>query len=215
MKKCSIIWILITLSVSALAQRDSNVKKVIGPKSIAISVGVGASTIGVLVEDPFDLAGSGVSIISVKPSYNIMLDYNDTRKSGAGIAIAYQQLSYLKAYNGGNQADYFLVNASRLNVGIRFLWHFSKISHSDFYMGFRLGVSYWQYNESLNPNFHFGPYTYVPTPASPWTKTDPSVQLLLGYKGYLSEHIGLHIEAGLGTPYYAEGGLTYRFYAQR
>jgi hypothetical protein len=212
--KYSIVVIFIILSIPVLAQKDSTAKPSLEPQSMAISGGIGVSTISLVV--PVNSGVAEGNPISIGPAYNFMLDYNSIRKFSAGIAIAYQQLSYVPGDNQGYSQNAFIDNASRLNIGIRYLMHFSKVSYSDVYIGIRMGVSYWRDNESLNPNYHSSsPYVSAPIPASPWTKTKASVQLLVGYKVYSLDNIGMQIEAGLGTPYYAEAGLTYRIHTRQ
>ena len=209
---------LIMLSIAVLAQRDSSTLRGAYKTSLAVSAGVGASTIYVIAENPLNQlinGGPGANIISVGPAYNCMLDYRTTIRASFGIALAYQQLSYNPS--DGREASWFIDNASRLNVGIRILEHFSKYPNADLYMGIRFGISFWSYDEILDQAYVSaqGPYYATPTPAGTWTETKGSVQILIGFKGYLSDYIGLHLEAGLGTPYYAEVGLTYRFYTRQ
>jgi hypothetical protein len=218
--KFLIVGILILLSIPAVAQNDGAVMSYLDPRSIDISAGIGASTIYAVVENTIGhliSGGSGAQMISVSPSYNCMFDYSPKRRASFGIAMAYQQLTYNPADRNGNTASWFIDNASRLNVGVRILEHFSNDPNADLYMGLRFGVSSWSYDETINQAFVSanGPNYSAPTPAGHSAISLGSVQILIGYKLYLSDHIGIHIEAGIGTPYYAEAGLTYRIYTRR
>ncbi|HWY97533.1 MAG TPA: hypothetical protein VNY36_00490, partial [Bacteroidia bacterium] len=101
---------------------------------------------------------------------------------------------------------------SRTNAALRILAHLPlNTKFVEFYGGIRPGICYWQDNPSANNN----PY-HNTTQTTPFTflgstnETAFSLQFLFGMHVYVNKFIGLHFEAGIGSPYLAECGLSIR-----
>lgn len=149
------------------------------------------------------------SCYSITPNVGITADYGLNRKWSFGLAASYQ--SEIVRDN-----DYSLLNPNKLtrtNWALRLLKHLSKRNPNiDDYIGLRVGYSYWidkpiltgenQYSSGVVPPFYFinKPNAFV-----------PSFQVLYGLRGYISSSMGIHFEIGIGSPYLAEGGLSFRF----
>ncbi|HSY76399.1 MAG TPA: hypothetical protein VK890_06060, partial [Bacteroidia bacterium] len=77
-------------------------------------------------------------------------------------------------------------------------------SNMQVYCGFRGGVSYWTDIVTPTPSANS---TVQPT--VPNNTAYPSIQAPIGVR-FFAGPIGFHVEAALGTPYFIEGGLTFR-----
>jgi hypothetical protein len=150
---------------------------------------------------------NGTVSISTIPEINTTADYGLSDKFSLGLGIGYQSATI--SVNGFNDTanGYTNQNASvsisRLNIGIRPIFHFGSNPNIDFYLGFRVGVSIWSFGvSSTDPNYSFG---------GKFTGALPSFQALIGLKGYFSPLVGGHIEFAIGTPYLIEAGVSFRF----
>jgi len=153
------------------------------------------------------------SCYSIIPNIGGTVDYGLTQKSSIGLAVSYQ--SEVVQDN-----DYSFLNAnkiSRTNFAVRFLKHLNK-RHPNFdnYFGLRVGCSYWVdkpissgENQNLAVSIPF--YYFLETPNS----LVPSIQFLFGMRFYFNDTIGIHIEAGIGSPYLVESGISFRFKTQK
>lgn len=153
-----------------------------------------------------NVTGGTITSIGI-PEINATGDYALSSRFSLGLGIGYQSGGF--TVKGFSDSSNGLVNQSatidisRLNIGIRPIFHFGSNPDVDFYMGFRVGVSIWNVGlTSTDPNFNF---------LGKFTGTLPSFQALLGFKGYFSPVVGAHIEVAVGTPYFVEAGLSFRF----
>lgn len=106
----------------------------------------------------------------------------------------------------GSGAERLQVDARRTVLGLRALFHYLNREKTEFYSGFRVGVSF------VRRSTHSGYYEYdlPPTTVLPGyhatikPKTNPfSAQLILfGARHYPLEFLGFGGELGLGAPYY-------------
>ncbi len=157
---------------------------------------------------------------SITPNIGVTGDYGFLKWLSIGIAGSYQSETVNwtpadLAFSGQQQSSSFpyIDKVSRLNIAGRFLFHLIRNENLDFYTGFRAGVSYWHdatYTiDTINPTT----FIYLKTPAYFIGKSSlmvPSFQYLWGLRIYPSKNIGIHIEAGIGSPYLVEGGVTFR-----
>ncbi|HXP50375.1 MAG TPA: hypothetical protein VN922_10490, partial [Bacteroidia bacterium] len=100
---------------------------------------------------------------------------------------------------------------SRLNIGVRASYHLNKFNlRFDDYIGIRLGCSYW-HDIFICPSS----YGYVGSPEysiGAATLYKPSFQVFYGLSLFPSGGcVGFNFEIGIGTPYFGEGGITFRF----
>jgi hypothetical protein len=133
--------------------------------------------------------------------YNGTIDYGFKNNATLGIGIAYQIASGITDHN----ANACVKDITRLNIAVRYLRYLISTRHIEIYYGLRVGFSIWTDNviKSGTPP----PYP-LPTLGDP-TTIDPSLQVPIGIR-FLIGPIGIHLEAAIGAPYFAEGGATVR-----
>ncbi len=174
---------------------------------LVVNGGAGYSFLGTSIWKFIYFPTTG-QVTSVSVPYSGTVDFGLSDKFSVGLGCAYQSLTdnidwgsfYLRKDEVVDE------KMSRLNTAVRLLYHFDASDNADLYMGFRTGLSFWkETNDSGDPYF---------TPTIP-NKTFPSIQYLLGFRLYIAAGIGIHGEIGLGTPYLAEGGLSFRIYSNK
>jgi hypothetical protein len=174
-----------------------------------ISIGVGGSAIGLYFEA--EEYGPGTDNNASK-AFNFNVDCAFTDHVSAGLATTYQQF-YIEYndyqwYNEDDSAfvtSNFFEGLSRTNLALRALYHLNLGTFRprfDPYVGFRAGYSLWRYNHD--------------SPDPEWQELDLdrtwlSYQVLAGAKFYINDHIGMHLDLGLGTPYLIAVGINYKF----
>jgi len=210
--KQNITIVLLGLSLAGFAQTDSlNHQRSLKHK-VLVSVGTGYSTILSYVYD-VSSEDERSKPISQSLVYNGTIDYGITDSATIGIAVAYQSAiaypSYIY-YEGVNSLKTQYPNTehfTRLNTSVRALYRFLSKRNYELYTGVRAGLSFWTDMIVANPN---APYVYQ----APTLKANhvvlPSFQVPIGIRVFMGS-IGLHFEAAIGTPYFAEIGLTYKF----
>jgi len=158
-------------------------------------------------------AGNGFICSSILPNIGGTIDFGISKGFSIGITGSYQNetVDYALPQN-------FTDKVSRTNVAFRFLLHLCKTNNKlDDYLGFRFGASYWHdtpspdnvvgaYNYNGNPQYIYNTITFLQNTSS----LVGSFQILYGLRLYTSDNIGLHFEIGIGSPYLAEGGITFR-----
>jgi len=171
---------------------------------LCVNAGVGSSTIFLLL-DALQSNQTNASIsYAITPAYNLMADQALGNVVSLGLAIGYQADIITTRDYANTQTGYYETvteNLSRLNVGMRVLFHFTHGDHFDAYSGLRIGLSHWNDDNNANdPNYALvkGNLNF------------PSFQLLYGMKFYFTDDVGLHLELALGTPYFIEGGLSFK-----
>jgi hypothetical protein len=140
---------------------------------------------------------------SITPNLGGAIDFGILKWISIGLAASYQ--SETANWSPSNNTAPFLFSdkITRTNLAGRFLFHVPNLNKSDLYFGLRIGESYYQDIPSSDNN-------------TPWlflTKSNLTVnsfQVLFGLRIYLTDFVGIHFETGIGTPYLAEGGLTFR-----
>ena len=204
MKNLLIYLFLTTYSLSLSAQGHINKDSILASKigQVTINAGAGGSLIYWLEEGI--LGGTGYTNTTMSPVASLIADYRCTPRSSIGLAVAFQSTTGTpgdgdeNTFGNGNYTEYI----TRTNVAFRYLVHFGKSDDFDFYMGPRIGASFWTDYVGGFPNFPF--------PAMYNDLVRFSFQFLMGFQVYFASFFGIHIEAAVGSPYFAEGGFTFR-----
>jgi hypothetical protein len=191
--------ILLAVSFGAFAQTDSTSKHRSVKGQLCVNAGIGESTIFT-----FLYSGQQAPLYNLSRSlvYNSMVDYGVSDKVMVGIGSAYQ------SGTGSPEAMHelgYTENFTRLNISARILYVVYSTRNMQVYCGFRGGVSYWT-------------DVVTPTPSAGSTVQTtignniayPSVQAPIGIRLFAGP-VGFHVEAALGTPYFMEGGISFRF----
>ena len=127
------------------------------------------------------------------------VDFGLVKGFSYGIGISYQGFTLTE--NGYSNYTPTTFNIYVTNAAVRALYHFGS-KDLEGYTGIRLGYSFWRDN---GYNFQNVPTT------DPYNQNLPTLQVLVGVSAFVSSAIGVHIELGLGTPYVAETGITFKF----
>ncbi len=153
----------------------------------------------------------GPFFISETPAYNCTIDYTFFGKLSIGVGGAYQAVNdnpYEQPTSSGTDAFWATEKVIRYNISGRILYHFIQENKIDLYAGVRAGESIWMDSwVTYNPP---SPNVSANLSKAPGTKTG-SVQALIGFSVFPIYNIGFHVEAAIGTPYFLEGGITFRF----
>ena len=190
---------LLAISIATFAQTDSASKRMSVKKQVYVNAGIGESTIFT-----FLYSGQQAPLYNLSRSlvYNTTVDYGITDKVMVGMGAAYQ------SGTGSTEAMHelgYTENYTRLNISARVLYVVYSTRNMQVYFGFRGGVSYW--TDKITPTPSTGS-AVQPTVGN--NTAYPSVQAPIGVR-FFAGPVGFHIEAALGTPYFMEGGLTFRF----
>ncbi len=176
-----------------------------GKGAFIINAGVGYSTIFVAVEGALPIKGASIQVpTSVSPAINLTGDYSFRNDQSVGICVTYQKLNDIPQTENTSITGY-TESITRTNIALRYLFHFIKNTNTDTYVGTRIGLSFWV--DGILP-LSSQQYTQLAMGRSSFVL--PSLQLLFGYRRYFSNTIGVHVELGIGTPYLAEAGITFR-----
>jgi hypothetical protein len=210
--KKGIILFFCIICLVGFAQKDSittpsassitvNSKHVSIHRKVFIAGGVGCSTIQVYLyglgggrDQP---EGTGQSIV-----YNGTVDYGISNRITIGTCVAYQSATGTIYRDGLTGPSEF---TTRLNLSARALFDILSKPNFEIYCGVRSGISYWTDKLSAEPT---GGYQFQPTLGKEHT-IYPSIQVPIGVRFFFG-HFGLHAELAVGTPYFAEGGITFR-----
>ncbi|MFH1319941.1 MAG: hypothetical protein ABII90_04720, partial [Bacteroidota bacterium] len=144
-----------------------------------------------------------------EPVISSMYDVGIADFFSMGLAVSYHKFGldfweykWDTSSTGNYVVEDFTETRTLLNIGVRPLFHFGGNENLDFYAGARLGYSQWTYKETTsNPDYD---------PEN--SKNSPiSVQVLFGFRAYLSDVFGIHIETAVGTPYLITLGWNLKF----
>jgi len=204
LKHFQVLVYFLFLSVLVSAQKDSG--KTVSNKhesiegQIYISGGIGQSTILSRIYYVVNAPDNPAYGVSQSVVYNGIIDYGISKKLSIGAGIAYQTATGVP-YTGSSNQIGLIENLSRLNISTRILSEVASTKNFEFYIGFRVGVSYWT-------------DITIPYPVNQLTLGNTytrniSFQFPIGIR-YFINYLGLHIEAAIGTPYFIEAGLTIR-----
>ncbi|MGP8215326.1 MAG: hypothetical protein ACLQQ4_07170 [Bacteroidia bacterium] len=165
---------------------------------------------------PAYLSAPVIKFVSL--AYNLSVDYRVYKNSYFSVVSSYQYINDLPC----SQVDptQQLETISRLNIGVRYLYntHFNKDNDTnkrlELFAGGRIGLSCWRdiLPAGTDLKYHYLIYSSL-------SLVSFQVLFVLRYypfyfskiKSDFLKNIGLDIEGGLGTPYYLEGGLVYKF----
>jgi hypothetical protein len=149
------------------------------------------------------------------------LDVGITEYFSMGVAGSYQSetVNWSPEYGNSGQTTWpYSDKITRINYALRFLGHCPEDwvgKYIDVYAGIRMGESRWQdipsqSNINLPPTIsYFNGQTTVYFINKP-NEVVPSFQALVGLRFFPIYNLGIHIELGLGSPYLAQTGLTFR-----
>jgi hypothetical protein len=206
MKKISLSLLL---AVVALFSGINNAKAQNETGQVSVSAGVGFSVLfGVINIAENQATDEGITH-STLPALNMNIDYGISPKFSLGLGVGYQSTTinytnYEATTSSGYDSLYnFGVTISRLNIGLRPIYHFGKNDKLDIYTGGRIGLSIWSISTTASVPGYSGPFQY--------SGVLPSFQYLFGMKAYFTPSFGAHFEVAIGTPYLIEAGLNYRF----
>ena len=177
------------LSLPALAQIDKGAS--------IINVGVGYS----LFSSPSSASFASSTESSI-PVISATYDYAIVDHFSYGIGLSYQQFTQTQTYYNNGANTNYTQNIYVTNAGIRALYHFGS-PMLEGYTGIRMGYSFWTSNQPTVQQGYYGPTNY--------NKNVPSFMAILGMRASLSDAIAVHLEIGLGSPYAAETGISFKF----
>jgi hypothetical protein len=194
MKKTFLSFSLCALllnSGKAIAQNNTG--------QVIINTGVGFSLFGQLSSISQGNDGYNAQPTSATPVFSCSVDYGISSGFSYGGGISVQSFkTYIEVQNPGYIYQYQEDDVTFTNINVRGFYHIlpnNKII--DFYTGISMGYSFWSQTVSNgnNPDYSI---------------SYPSFMVLIGIRGYITNVVGFYIELGLGTPYCAETGLSFR-----
>ncbi len=202
-KVCSLIFLSFAFFPSFAQQENGSVVGIHG----------GLSWIGVFANlvDQYNVV-SEIST-STPPALEISYDYRIANNLSIGLGLARQAFTLrYRNYeyedpNGNDQVDNFRTDLTRLNVGIRGLFHYFRSERREMYSGIRLGITHWSFDTNAkDPTYKLADYVNYAL------GTQPSFQVILfGFRGYFTSHIGGNVETAIGAPHFVSFGLVYRW----
>ena len=207
MKKLTLIAIFIG---SLLFSTANHAKAQNQQGEITVNAGAGYSLIFAII-DPLVKASitSGNVTSNAPPVFNGTVDYAFNSWFSLGIGIGYQSITVnINNFTDSNNTPYLYnqnasASVSRLNIGLRPCFHLGKNPNVDPYFGLKVGVSIWSFAlTSTDPNYNL---------PLPYSGTVPAFQAFFGLKGYFLPFMGAHFEIAVGSPYFIEAGLNFRF----
>ncbi|MEN0045829.1 MAG: hypothetical protein AAF806_02085 [Bacteroidota bacterium] len=220
MRKCFSLGIAICFAFGLFAQNDTY--------KHTFHVGAGLTGIGFILNLADDInlddatfeieseditAASGRFMGNAVPAIQLSYDYGLAKWFSLGAGVSYQRLgfdftdfSYTDGQNQNNQVGDLSVDANRLNITLRTLFHYGNSDKIDMYSGFRLGITSWGLNvDASDPDIEEDFQT------SPFAGIVPTGQIIpFALRAYLSEKLGLSFELGIGAPHAIALGLNYR-----
>lgn len=170
------------------------------PGQQVVTVGAGSSVLGFALR----LASTALSLNGQRLSITPMLSagYDNALDSVFSLGFIYSVQTFTLSQQSGNYTDKFSIVHN--NFAFRSLLHLTKKSEkNDFYMGARIGYSLFNFRSTL-------PVNNIPNEAFSLF-SGYSFQALMGYRGYLTEDIGIGFEFAFGRPYWSSIFLCYRF----
>ncbi len=191
-------------SIASFAQKTDG--------GFAMNAGAGFSMFGILGSINLNIPDE-VSLESNSTTcWTGALDFGMQNHLSIGLGGGYQSIDQtVKDYqyvdeNGNETIGEFSYSLSRINAGLRLLYHFGNGS-IDAYIGVKPGVNIYQFG--TNSNFP------IPT----WVRassTTFALQIIpIGLRAYLNDNIGLFFETGVGAPSFISGGLCIGFEKQQ
>lgn len=134
-----------------------------------------------------------------------MYDYGIAESFSIGAAFSYQSWTFGYNEYTKDSVTYkgdFKDRASRINFGIRPLFHFGSNENLDTYVGARLSFTQWSYiSDSQNDKSESDIFGANPI----------KFQALFGMRYFANDFIGFNMEFAVGPTYFAMFGLNLRF----
>lgn len=187
MKKLFLLSLLALILSNAVHAQNETYKS-------TICVNGGFSLVGTIIS-----AANGET--SSVPAIQVTYDYGLEKWFSLGAAVSYQSMKI--DYTDMTYGNY-KTSLDRLNVALRALFHYANSGKADLYSGLRLGYTNWNVSStSTDPD-------YDPNSVFKGGGFAPQV-ILVGFRGYFTDHIGLNSELTVGAPHYFSIGLNYRF----
>ncbi len=173
---------------------------------------VGLSGIGILANVADRLNMAEAVEVNLTPALHMAYDYFYTNNVSLGLAVTYQSISvtyrnYTYEENGQTITNDYGTQLKRFNASLRGLFWYNPGSRVKLYSGLRLGFSNWSADTTV-PDPTYDPDRFINI--SLGANFAPQL-LLLGTDIALTQHIYLSAELAIGAPYFASGGLTYRW----
>lgn len=145
-----------------------------------------------------NIVETGFSVSNIIPNIGCTIDYNITNYFSIGAASSYQS-EIINVRGAGSDIE----KITRISLNFRTLFHLNKRNRNKFdhYIGTRFGLDYWGdvFQNGSSGHFLTNPNQFI-----------PSFQVFYGMRIYFTNNIGVQCEVGIGEPYLAEGGLTFR-----
>ncbi len=203
-KKLLPLFIILITMTHAMAQNNEF-------KSTA-SMNVGFSLVGSLFNIADNYSNSTEVSSYALPAFQFNYDRGLQKWFSLGAAVSYQAMglsykNYEYQEGGSTVSEDFKTTFSRLNVGIRPLFHYGNINRIDMYSGLRIGLTNWSVNtDTSDPSYD--PENDI----SFGEGTNFSAQVILyGLRGYFTDNIGANFELAIGAPHFFSMGLNYRW----
>jgi Outer membrane protein beta-barrel domain len=151
------------------------------------------------------------------PSFSFSYDYGITKWFSLGGSASWNRVKVgadrivinLDSDNNAETYDGPLkVDASRIHIGIRPLFHYANNGKLDLYSGLRIGAIIWSGNIDADKEL-------LPDDVLPFLRASgvrPGVQVIpFGLRGYVNDNLGFGFELAIGAPHFAAAQLNYRF----
>jgi hypothetical protein len=199
MKKTTLLFAICALVIGTSNSADA--QKYQGES--VVTLGAGYSFVGALFSNIQNSTTFSIPAIVVNYDYAIADNFT------IGAAFSHQAMGYRFDYDYFNASNVYITEEvkstfTRMNFGVRPLFHFGANDDIDMYTGLRIGYQTWSYNnDSSDPDFDDG--------GSILFNARPTVQPLFGVRYFFTQNIGFNTEIGLGSPYVAMAGLNFKF----
>ncbi len=197
--------VILSLLISGITTNNTFAQSKKGES--VITAGVGMSLYFNVLTTQSVTNGANTSSL---PTLNLTYDYGITESFSLGIAIGHNRLSVTeneRAYYdpfGTLLVEQPTIHLSRTNIALRPMFHWGNNERLDWHAGLRLGYSIWSFSDDSKDPF----YTSVNGVSSLGL---PSFQILTGSRIYFTDNLGMTIDVGIGTPYFASIGLSRKF----
>ncbi len=155
-----------------------------------------------------------VSYKDAKMSAGLLINYDHCLKNRVSLGIGFSQQQLKLTYTdttflptGGYVADTYVDRITRINTGLRALYHFRKAPKNvDGYFGLRFSFTKWT-QESSNPNVTAGTWNFDDL----FGQGRMRYQALFGFRYYPWKKFGLNTEFAIGPPYFLLVGMNWKW----
>jgi hypothetical protein len=200
----------VVLVIAGLCSGKTYAQKTDG--GLALNAGAELSMFGILGSINLSIPDEVTIESNSTPSWSGALDFGMENHLSIGVGGGYQSFdqtvkdySYLDD-NGNEMKGEFSYSLTRINAGLRFLYHFGN-DNIDAYIGIKPGVNMYQFATNSN----------LPIPT--WVRlsgTTFALQVIpIGLRAYLNDYVGIFFETGIGAPSFVSAGLCLGFEKQQ